>query len=78
MQRFLTLCTLVVVGFVLLMREPTVAQQQANAVPKWEYKFMRDLDHANLNGMGAEGWELVSVCKTDVPHSYLFALKRPL
>ena len=78
MQRFISLCTLVLVGLVLLMREPTVAQQQADGVQKWEYKFMRDLDHANRNGVGAEGWELVSVCKTDVPHSYLFAFKRPL
>ena len=46
--------------------------------PKWEYKVVRSSRKVEerLNALGAEGWELVSVCYDSAGYNYY--LKRPM
>jgi hypothetical protein len=45
---------------------------------KWEYKLELNLEEKELNDLGQEGWELVSVSPCGKDHSYTgFFFKRP-
>jgi hypothetical protein len=46
------------------------------ALVKWEYKIARGPDLTELNALGQEGWELVSVAAMGAPGHACF-LKRP-
>lgn len=46
---------------------------------KWEYARRFDADVADLDAMGADGWELVSVVfRTGYAEDHLYVFKRPL
>jgi hypothetical protein len=62
-----------VLGFVWQFAGAQVEPAKA-AVPKWEYKQVRKF--SDLDALGSEGWELVSVGQPDAGLTY-FYLKRP-
>ena len=47
----------------------------ANAIPRWEYLQVLNVDDEGMNKLGREGWELV--CSGGKGGNYLF-FKRPI
>ena len=49
-------------------------------IQKWEYKIKSDLSREELNQLGGEGWELVSVTSEEYPESFqdTFYFKRKI
>lgn len=51
------------------------AQRQARQNQAWEYKLTVGLSEAQLNELGAQGWELIEVAARE--SGYTYYLKRP-
>jgi hypothetical protein len=73
-----------VLASVCVLREPSRAQQSPQRLAtQWEYKVVIDrqtrLLEPQLRKLGAQGWELVTVCESpDSPEgSQMFIFKKP-
>jgi hypothetical protein len=83
MHRFVIAVVVGVLASGWLLREPSRAQPPQRLAERWEYKVVIDrqtrLLEPQLVKLGAQGWELVTVCESpDSPEgSQMFIFKKP-
>lgn len=72
--RAIAAVVLVAVGVFVLVRTADAQQERRGARVVWEYRDGANLNINQLNALGAEGWELVTI--TAYGKDYYYVLKR--
>ncbi len=73
--RNIAIVVLCAVGGFMLVRTAEAQQERRGKIVLWEYRDGANLNMSQLNTLGAEGWELVTI--TAYGKDYYYVLKRP-